>query len=106
MTDTPRYGHKPLLMRRVAEEGAIAAVGDFAWKSEGGVRYLVLAIPRQLPYESDSWMLVVLPVRIGPSEQGKFWRWNGSEAEPTLTPSVHSEGHWHGWVRDGMLVEA
>lgn len=29
------------------------------------------------------------------------WRWNGSRTEPTLDPSVHHVGHWHGWLRNG-----
>ncbi|WPY94690.1 DUF6527 family protein [Limimaricola variabilis] len=29
------------------------------------------------------------------------WRWNGSATEPSLDPSVHHRGHWHGWLRDG-----
>lgn len=33
---------------------------------------------------------------------GPSWQWNGSLAAATLTPSVHREGHWHGWLRNGM----
>jgi hypothetical protein len=29
------------------------------------------------------------------------WRWNGLRSEPTLHPSVHMVGHWHGWLRGG-----
>lgn len=29
------------------------------------------------------------------------WNWNGSKTEPTLKPSVHQVGHWHGYLRDG-----
>ncbi len=30
------------------------------------------------------------------------WTWNGSLEKPTLHPSVHHIGHWHGWLRDGV----
>lgn len=30
------------------------------------------------------------------------WNWNGSLDKPTLTPSVHHRGHWHGWLTDGV----
>jgi hypothetical protein len=30
------------------------------------------------------------------------WNWNGSLEAPTLTPSVHHVGHWHGWLTDGI----
>lgn len=34
------------------------------------------------------------------------WRWNGSLTEPTLDPSVHHVGHWHGWLRNGYWALA
>lgn len=37
-------------------------------------------------------------------EQGPSWQWNGSFDKPTLSPSVHHVGHWHGWLRDGVWV--
>lgn len=30
------------------------------------------------------------------------WNWNGSTEAPTLAPSVHHPGHWHGWLRNGI----
>ena len=30
------------------------------------------------------------------------WKWNGSLEAPTLHPSVHHIGHWHGWLTDGV----
>lgn len=30
------------------------------------------------------------------------WEWNGNKESPTLTPSVHHIGHWHGWLRNGV----
>lgn len=30
------------------------------------------------------------------------WEWNGSREKPTLTPSIHRVGHWHGWLTDGV----
>lgn len=32
------------------------------------------------------------------------WAWNGDVLRPTLTPSVHHVGHWHGFLTDGMWV--
>lgn len=37
-----------------------------------------------------------------PSGPGATWNWNGSIEKPTLTPSVHHIGHWHGWLTDGV----
>jgi hypothetical protein len=30
------------------------------------------------------------------------WQWDGNEDAPTLSPSVHHVGHWHGWLRNGV----
>lgn len=30
------------------------------------------------------------------------WRWNGSIEKPSLHPSVHHVGHWHGRLTDGV----
>jgi hypothetical protein len=32
------------------------------------------------------------------------WNWNGDREKPTLTPSVHDRGHWHGHLTDGVWV--
>lgn len=38
------------------------------------------------------------------SENDATWKWNGSLDAPTLEPSVHHRGHWHGWLREGVWV--
>jgi len=30
------------------------------------------------------------------------WDWDGNVEKPTLTPSVHWIGHWHGFLRNGV----
>ena len=30
------------------------------------------------------------------------WQWDGNHDAPTLSPSVHWVGHWHGWLRNGV----
>lgn len=30
------------------------------------------------------------------------WEWDGNMDAPTLSPSVHHVGHWHGWLRNGV----
>ncbi|TIT40201.1 MAG: hypothetical protein E5W76_17225 [Mesorhizobium sp.] len=30
------------------------------------------------------------------------WEWDGNEEAPTLSPSVHHVGHWHGYLRAGI----
>lgn len=30
------------------------------------------------------------------------WEWDGNETAPTLSPSVHHVGHWHGYLKAGI----
>jgi hypothetical protein len=34
------------------------------------------------------------------------WEWDGNREAPTLTPSIHHVGHWHGWLKAGMWTQA
>ncbi len=34
------------------------------------------------------------------------WEWDGNEESPTLSPSIHDVGHWHGWLREGQWTIA
>lgn len=37
------------------------------------------------------------------ADTGPNWEWDGNEDKPTLTPSVHRVGSWHGFVRNGRM---
>ncbi len=37
-------------------------------------------------------------------DSGHCWQLSGSKEQPTLTPSIHHVGCWHGWLRNGELV--
>lgn len=111
---TPRYGHAPIKMRRVADYSAIDLPGDFAWDvgnilwdvDTGETLHILIAIPSPAPDAPSNWVLNRLPVQCGANNPGKAWGWDGNEDKPTLTPSIHCFGHWHGWVRSGEMVEA
>jgi hypothetical protein len=56
--------------------------------------------------------VVMLPISENPPQGSRFWKWNGDKEKPTLSPSIlvypregFSKG-WHGYLRDGELVEA
>jgi len=40
----------------------------------------------------------------GPSANPRIWGWDGDEELPTLTPSIHATGEWHGYLTDGKLI--
>lgn len=101
---TPRHGHAPIPMRLRARGEGHEKPGDFSWEvTPAGHRRMWLAIPSGDPDEARE--VIYLPV-ADLCQTPKCWNWNKDDTKPTLTPSVHTIGHWHGWVRNGELVEA
>lgn len=47
--------------------------------------------------------LALRPVAPG-QEKHPSWQWDGNEDKPTLHPSVHLPGRWHGWFTAGRMV--
>ena len=41
------------------------------------------------------------PLHFKP-EPSPSWDWDGDREKPTLTPSVHDKGHWHGHLKQGV----
>lgn len=106
MTDTPKYNHAPIKMRAV-EDGfdGIQQLGDFCINAEG--TRVQMAIPSKSGHAaSRGWAYVDLPIGTEKPTPGPSWKWNGDREKPTLEPSIHTHGHWHGWVRNGEMVEA
>ena len=103
MKPTPRMGHDPIEMRRVEDYAGMEKRGDFFWSIDhDGNRSIIIAIPQ----DSDLYDWGSVPWTIShPNHCGAQWGWDDNEDKPTLTPSLHAIGMWHGWVRDGCLVE-
>ena len=121
---TPRYGHAPIAMvRRLPDltEAVMEAVpweptpgggkrkiapcnprqvGEFYWDLQNGKRQLVVMLPFQEGGATSSWSIDF------PNHNGAKWSWDGNEDKPTLSPSLHWIGVWHGRVRNGQLIEA
>ena len=112
-SETPRIGHAPIVMRKVAPkmgledpENGLHQAGDFLWDVRGERRKLILAIPMlQRTSQGRGWVYSQWTIDH-PNAGGAQWSWDRNEDKPTLSPSLHAVGLWHGWVRDGMLVEA
>lgn len=39
----------------------------------------------------------------GHGAEGRMWAWDGNLERPTLHPSIHRKGHWHGYLVDGKF---
>lgn len=118
---TPRLGHDPIPMRNVGPDltdadpdtgshrswydgfDRIEARGDWFWNLRGGRRTMILAIPCALARRDWQWSMWSIGYV---NHSGASWSWDGDDQRPTLTPSLHAVGIWHGWVRGGELVEA
>lgn len=77
-------------------------LGHFGWKMRDGKRILLVVIPCP-GRDNGIWSEWSIDHR---NHCGAQWSWNGNEDKPTLSPSLHAVGVWHGWVRDGQLIEA
>ena len=50
-----------------------------------------------------TWVRVYLPIE-GRAQHSVTWAATGDTFETlTLSPSIHAPGHWHGWLRNGVL---
>lgn len=73
-------------------------VGAFFWQHDKKVVWIMM------PCEPLMWSrFPIAPYKIGESDN---WEWNGILDRPTLSPSLHWPNHWHGYLRNGQLVEA
>lgn len=116
---TPRFNHEPFAMRRIApdlhrsiklrdaerDRYRFTAIGDFYWFIPEGKRKLIVALPWYIDRNPEAFVAGDWPIDH-PNFNGAQWSWDGNEDVPTLMPSLHWEGLWHGWVREGYLVEA
>lgn len=68
--------------------------GDFSWNEDFTVIYVCLPC--------DKHMDAIHVQRGGPGGS-RVWGWDGNKDKPTLTPSIHYLGHWHGYLNAGRL---
>ena len=126
MSCTPQ-NHAPIPMRRVSH-GKLEQRGDYylCYATEEGHHTaeppaadahptaLVLAIPIALPPSPlpsvangrRDWVYSRWPIAPETTPKGHSWDFDGDQDAPTLAPSLHAVGCWHGWVRAGQLEEA
>lgn len=44
-----------------------------------------------------------LRIQKGPPGGPRVWGWDGNEEKPTIQPSIHAVGDWHGFLQAGEL---
>lgn len=74
---------------------AIKEVGDFSFSEDRD--FLYIWIPGMSGPDA-------IGIQRGPDTgKERVWAWDGNEERPTLTPSIHAPGEWHGFLRAGRL---
>lgn len=65
---------------------------------------------RDPPGAAPKGMVYVCPCGCGQQGALEFkpapspsWTWDGNREAPTLHPSIHHVGHWHGWLQKGFF---
>lgn len=79
--------------RKVAG-GDIERVGDFRFDDE--FEHLYVWLPGTTGPDA-------IRVKRGAPGGDRVWGWDGNVEKPTLTPSIHAPGQWHGYMVAGVL---
>ena len=75
--------------------------GAFWWRATRDGTWILHALipaPGRPGWCESAWP--ILPARL---QNGSGWEWDGNVERPTLRPSLHAVGVWHGWMREGQL---
>ena len=76
--------------------------GDFFWDLRNERRELAIAIP----WPSGASVWCNWPISPHTTKDGNSWEWDGNVESPTLRPSLHWVGVWHGYIENGTIREA
>lgn len=79
---------------RNVQSGEIEKPGDFKFSDERD--YIYIALPGMRHPDA-------LQIQKGAPGGDRVWGWDGNEESPTLTPSIHDVGNWHGYLKAGLL---
>lgn len=84
--------------RQVADYDAVERPGDFYFapvQGMAGETHLHVMLP--------GGSFICIGVRRGEPGGSRVWGWDGNEAKPTITPSIHAIDRWHGFLTAGRL---
>ena len=79
---------------RQVEPAALQLPGDFCFDEDFSHLYLILPGTKH----PDS-----IAIQRGTLGGPRAWGWDGNVERPTLQPSIHMPGEWHGYLRAGQL---
>jgi len=76
--------------------GEMEKVGDFSFADN--LKHINIWLPGQLSPDA-----IQITTDKGRNEP-RIWFWDGNQEQPTITPSIHLVGHWHGHLTAGKLI--
>lgn len=83
------------------------ALPEYGWTVQPGDMW---PVPRWDEPERECWAIVLpnLHVWYTTDRAGGLWDLAGTAPDITVSPSINCEGgrSWHGWIRNGELVDA
>lgn len=79
---------------RKVEPGGMERPGDFCFAED--FEYLYIWIPGVSGPDA-------IRIQRGSPGGDRVWGWDGDTERPTLTPSIHTPGYWHGYLTSGKL---
>jgi len=82
------------IITRKVESGKMERPGDFCFDDIDSHIYIILPGSKH----ADA-----LRIQRGNPGGERVWGWDGNAESPTLTPSIHAPGEWHGYLRAGRL---
>lgn len=110
--DESKYNKQSVALRRILDVESMQSghhsAGDYCFDFDaeylGGKRtddiyYIYLCLPGEIRWSS-------IQIQRGaqhPNPEVRIWGWDGNEDAPTITPSIHWVGHWHGHLNAGFL---
>lgn len=77
--------------------------GYFFYLYSNGVPAGIISCLPNAGDKDSSWGTTMFTGHGSPNHQ---WAWNGNILKPSLTPSIHRVGHWHGYLTDGKFISA
>lgn len=105
--ETPKMGHAPIEMRFTV--GKVERVGDFYYDiicdADGNSTTKHIWIATPLSADLSDFVVNRWAIRPHTLQNGASWEWDGDIYAPTLSPSLHHVGVWHGRVEKGVLRE-
>lgn len=79
----------------------VRAIGDYMIDRRIPEKPLIFIF---LPHDTVPSRLRLYPLQKEGGDN-TWWLLTGTDERPTLSPSIHAPGLWHGYLRDGQLVE-